>query len=228
MLVTGVAIPGLLILTCLLRPSPASTARPASPTEVGPPTSALSAPDPPPQRPPVDGRAGGIRRGAAVGPPTDARGELGQADGVLPDGSGVSAFDDGTPAVGNLDPDLLDALRRAAIHAGADGVELTVNSGWRSPEHQQQLLQDAVVEHGSLEEAARWVATPETSAHVSGEAVDIGPSDAAAWLSEHGAAYGLCQIYGNEPWHYELRPDAADDGCPQLYADPTEDPRMQR
>ena len=52
------------------------------------------------------------------------------------------------------------------------------------------------------------MATPDTSAHVSGDAVDIGPSDAAAWLSEHGAAYGLCQIYGNEPWHYELRPEA--------------------
>ena len=52
------------------------------------------------------------------------------------------------------------------------------------------------------------MATPDTSAHVSGDAVDIGPSAAAAWLSEHGAAYGLCRIYGNEPWHYELRPDA--------------------
>ena len=79
-----------------------------------------------------------------------------------------------------------------------------------------------------MEEAARWVATPETSAHVSGDAVDIGPLDATAWLSEHGAGYGLCQIYGNEPWHYELRPDAVDDGCPAMYADPTQDPRMQQ
>ena len=59
-------------------------------------------------------------------------------------------------------------------------------------------------------------------------AVDIGPSGAAAWLSEHGAAYGLCQIYGNEPWHYELRPEAGDHGCPAMYADPTHDPRMQQ
>ena len=55
---------------------------------------------------------------------------------------------------------------------------------------------------------------PDTSAHVSGDAVDIGPSGAAAWLSEHGAEYGLCQIYGNEPWHYELRPEAIDHGSP--------------
>ena len=89
------------------------------------------------------------------------------------------------------------------------------------------MWQEAVVEHGSQEEAARWVSTAETSAHVSGDAVDIGPPDAAVWLSEHGAASGLCQIYGNEPWHYELRPDAVDDGCPPMYVDPTEDPRMQ-
>ena len=61
---------------------------------------------------------------------------------------------------------------------------------------------------------------------MSGDAVDLGPSG-AAWLSEHGAAYGLCQIYRNEPWHYELRPAAAVHGCPAMYADPTHDPRMQ-
>ena len=164
---------------------------------------------------------------AEVGQPTSSQAALDEADGVIPDGVAVSVFDEEIPAVGKLDPDLLDALRRAATDAEADGVGLRVNSGWRSPEYQQQLLQDAVVEYGSQEEAARWVATAETSAHVSGEAVDIGPLDAAAWLSEHGAAYGLCQIYGSEPWHYELRPDAVDDGCPPMYADPTEDPRMQ-
>ena len=72
------------------------------------------------------------------------------------------------------------------------------------------------------------MATAETSAHVSGGAVDIGPFDATAWLSEHGAEYGLCQIYGNEPWHYELRPEAIDHGCPPMYADPTHDPGMQQ
>jgi zinc D-Ala-D-Ala carboxypeptidase len=126
-----------------------------------------------------------------------------------------------------LDPDLLEALRLATAAAADDGVELVVDSGWRSPEHQAQLFREAVSKYGSEEEAARWVATPDKSAHVSGDAVDIGPSGAAAWLSERGAAYGLCQIYGNEPWHYELRPEAVDHGCPLPYADPTQDPRMQ-
>lgn len=167
------------------------------------------------------------RSAAEVGQSTGTQTALDEADGVIPDGVAVSVFDEEMPAVGRLDPDLLDALGRTATDAGADGVWLRVNSGWRSPEYQQQLLRDAVAEHGSQEEAARWVSTPETSAHVSGDAVDIGPSSAAAWLSEHGAAHGLCQIYSNEPWHYELRPEAVDDGCPPMYVDPTEDPRMQ-
>ena len=147
------------------------------------------------------------------------------AGGAVP--AGTTVFDDEIPGVANLDPALLGALRRAATDAADDGVEFVVESGWRSREYQEQLLHEAVSEYGSEEEAARWVATPDTSAHVSGDAVDIGPSDATAWLSEHGAGYGLCQIYGNEPWHYELRPEAVDHGCPPMYADPTHDPRMQ-
>ena len=135
---------------------------------------------------------------------------------------------DGAPRVANLDPALLGALRQAAADAADDGVELVVESGWRSPEHQARLLHEAISKYGSREEAARWVAAPNRSAHVSGDAVDIGPSDATAWLSEHGAAYGLCRIYGNEPWHYELRPEAGDQGCPPMYADPTHDPRLQQ
>ncbi|WP_435068057.1 M15 family metallopeptidase [Amycolatopsis thermoflava] len=170
--------------------------------------------------------APGVRRlFVAAAPPVTA---LGVADGVVPDGAPVSVWDDEVPAVGKLDADLLDALRRAAKAAEADGVPLRVNSGWRSPEYQEELLRRAVARHGSLEKAARWVATPETSPHVAGEAVDIGPARAAAWLSAHGAAYGLCQIYRNEPWHYELRPDAVRRGCPPMYPDPSKDPRMRR
>ncbi|HEV2901980.1 MAG TPA: M15 family metallopeptidase [Gaiellaceae bacterium] len=153
-------------------------------------------------------------------------GALGEADGAVPDGTTV--FDDEIPGVANLDPDLLGALRQAATDAADDGVEFDVTSGWRSPEYQDQLLREAISEYGSEEEAARWVATAETSAHVSGDAVDIEHFDATAWLSEHGAEYGLCEIYSNEPWHYELRPEAIDHGCPPMYADPTHDPRMQQ
>ena len=128
----------------------------------------------------------------------------------------------------NLDRALARALRQAATDAVDAGVEFYVRSGRRSPEYQEQLFREAIAKHGSAQEAARWVATPDTSPHVSGDAVDIGPSGAIAWLSEHGAEYGLCQIYANEPWHYELRAKAIDRGCPPMYADPTHDPRMHR
>jgi D-alanyl-D-alanine carboxypeptidase len=157
---------------------------------------------------------------------TEVHGAVTEADGVLPDD--VTVFDDRYPGVANLEPDLLQALREAATDAAHDGVEFFVDSGWRSPEYQNQLFREAVFEYGTEEEAARWVATADTSAHVSGDAVDIGHFDATAWLSEHGAGYGLCQIYSNEPWHYELRPQAIDRGCPRRYADPTQDPRMQQ
>jgi D-alanyl-D-alanine carboxypeptidase len=156
----------------------------------------------------------------------EQRDALGEAGGAVPDGTTV--FDDEIPGVANLDSDLLGVLRQAATDAADDGVEFFVDSGWRSPEYQEQLLREAVSKYGSEQEAARWVATPNRSAHVSGDAVDIGPSAAAAWLSEHGAEYGLCQIYSNEPWHYELHPEASEHGCPPMYADPTHDPRMQQ
>jgi len=156
----------------------------------------------------------------------DHGGTTTEADGALPDG--VTAFDDQYPGVANLDPDLLQALREAATAAAEDGIGFYVNSGWRSPEYQNQLLREAVSKYGSEEEAARWVATADTSPHVSGDAIDIGHSNATAWLSKHGAEYGLCQIYSNEAWHYELRTNAIDRGCPRMYADPTQDPRMQQ
>ena len=48
--------------------------------------------------------------------------------------------------------------------------------------------------------------------------VDIGPTAAALWLRQHGNRYGLCQIYANEMWHYEL---ATEPGgiCPRPIAD---------
>jgi zinc D-Ala-D-Ala carboxypeptidase len=166
-------------------------------------------------------------RSVPDGAPAGERGgALGEADGAVPDRTTV--FDDEVPGVANLDPALLGALRRAATTAANDGVEFVVDSGWRSAEYQEHLLREAISKYGSESEARRWVAAPNASAHVSGDAVDIGPSDATAWLSTYGAAYGLCRIYRNEPWHYELRRDAIAHGCPAMYADAAHDPRMQR
>ncbi|RSM50659.1 peptidase M15 [Amycolatopsis balhimycina DSM 5908] len=173
-------------------------------------------------------RAVGTRIARSPGRPVrpQDRAGLGKTHGAVP--AGVTVFDDDVPAVTRLDPALLSALRRAATAAADGGVELCVNSGWRSPEYQSRLLREAVAKYGSAAAAARWVATPETSIHVAGKAVDIGPPASASWLSEHGADYGLCRVYRNEPWHFELRPEAIEHGCPPLYADPSHDPRLRR
>lgn len=143
-------------------------------------------------------------------------------DGELPEGA--TAFDSHA-GITNMDPDLLAAVRAAATDAGRSGVEVTVNSGWRSPELQKRLMDDAVAERGSREAASRWVATPDGSSHVTGDAVDIGGYDAAAWFQTNGAQYDLCQIFENEAWHFELRPGASVHGCPAMYRDASDDPR---
>ena len=215
LVVTGAALGGI-ALARAQAPSPSIDARPpptAPPsTTTGPLRSVGPAPPPPPT-------AGDTGHGRAAR--TD-----GEADGAVPDGTTV--FDGDVPAVGNLDPALLGALRRAATDAARDGVRISVTSGWRSPAYQSRLLREAVATYGSEEEAARWVATPETSAHVSGDAIDIGPARAMTWLATHGRADGLCRVYGNEAWHFELRPEAVTGRCPAMYPDPTHDPRMQR
>ena len=146
-------------------------------------------------------------------------GVLDAADGFVPDGVTLSPSDD-VPAITHLDPDLRAAVQEAVRAAAEDGVELRISSGWRSAEYQQALLDAAVVEHGSLERAREYVLTPEESEHVTGDAVDVGPTDAMYWMQQHGADHGLCQTYGNEIWHYELATEPGTD-CPPPLTDAT-------
>jgi zinc D-Ala-D-Ala carboxypeptidase len=137
------------------------------------------------------------------------------ADGGLPGGQQLNPFDLTSPAVNRLDPALLDAVERAADSAAAEGITIGITSGWRSPEFQQRLFDDAVVQYGSIEIASQYVASPQVSRHVIGRAVDVGPAAADDWLIRNGQTFGLCQIYANEVWHFEL---ASDYGgvCPPL------------
>lgn len=128
-----------------------------------------------------------------------------------------SPFDVADPTVGRLDPALLSAVQRATSAAAAEGITMTITSGWRSPEFQQQLLDDAIHTYGSYDAARRYVQTPQHSKHVTGQAVDIGDQAADRWLIANGARFGLCQIYANELWHFELAADAQG-ACPPLLA----------
>ena len=117
-----------------------------------------------------------------------------------------------------LDPELARRVEAAAADAAAAGVSLTITSGWRSASDQQALVEQMVARYGSEQEAHRWVLPPATSAHVQGLAVDVGGTEGALWLSEHGAAYGLCRTYENEVWHFE--PVIAPGGtCPPMHPD---------
>ena len=142
---------------------------------------------------------------------------VGVDDGVVDDVDGISPFADDLPAITKLEPELRAAMQNAARDAIAEGVDFVVTSGWRSAAYQQSSSSTtAVVEYGSEEAAGEFVLTPEESRHVTGEAVDIGRTDANSWLSQHGADYGLCQTYANEMWHFELATEPGGECPPQL------------
>ncbi|WP_082156365.1 M15 family metallopeptidase [Cellulomonas sp. A375-1] len=124
------------------------------------------------------------------------------------DDAHVEAVSDALVATG-LDPTLARRLARAQAAAEADGVVLTLTSGKRTAEEQEGLVAAAIKRYGSKREASRWVLPPESSAHVQGLAVDVGPTEGALWLGEHGLDFGLCRTYANEVWHFEALPKGA-------------------
>jgi D-alanyl-D-alanine carboxypeptidase len=135
--------------------------------------------------------------------------------GWIPDGQTLSPFDVSNPALAQLDPPLLNAIQDAARAAASKGVDLRITSGWRSTGFQQRLFDDAVAKYGSVDIARQFVASPDVSKHVVGQAVDVAPVDADKWLIRNGARFGLCQIYANELWHFELATDQQGN-CPPL------------
>jgi zinc D-Ala-D-Ala carboxypeptidase len=138
-----------------------------------------------------------------------------QEEGDVENG-GVSPFDNDHPAIRKLDPQLREAVQQAARDAEAKGIKVRVTSGWRSKEYQERLLAQGIRKYGSLAEARRFVNTPDKSTHVTGKAVDIGPTDAADWFGRKGSQHGLCQTYANEMWHFELATTPGGECPPQL------------
>lgn len=135
--------------------------------------------------------------------------------GYLPEGQTISPFDVTNPVIAWLDPPLLAAIQDAARGAEADGVGVQVTSGWRTEGFQQRLFDDAVRTYGNVDTAQQFVASPDASRHVVGKAVDVGPVEADTWMIRNGSRFGLCQIYANEIWHFELAVDQQGN-CPAL------------
>lgn len=85
-------------------------------------------------------------------------------------------------------------------------VKLGITSGYRSPETQERLWQDALRKYGSEAEARKWVAPPGKSQHNHGNAADLEYASPAAreWVHQNAGKYGLAFPLGNEDWHVEL------------------------
>ncbi|MFF0340096.1 M15 family metallopeptidase [Kribbella sp. NPDC004875] len=151
--------------------------------------------------PPGSGSTSGPTRGGS-GRGASGSGDPGAADGVLPDHT--SASDANLPGIAKLDPALRKAVQQAEAAMKDDGITMQVTTGWRSRKYQEELLEKAIRKYGSKKKALKWVADPDESHHVTGHAVDIGPTDADDWLIRKGNRFGLCQTLSNEMWHFEL------------------------
>ncbi|MEU6580331.1 D-alanyl-D-alanine carboxypeptidase family protein [Nocardia sp. NPDC046763] len=117
-----------------------------------------------------------------------------------------------------LDPRLATAYNAAATEAHNAGVSLWITSGYRTPAEQEALWEGGLQTYGSPEAARRWVLPPNESTHVTGEAIDVGPREGAQWLEDNGSHWGLCRMYDNEWWHYELA-TTPDGPCPARLPD---------
>lgn len=109
--------------------------------------------------------------------------------------------------ISGFKPEFSAALTRMISEAPPEiQAQLRIASGYRSPERQAQLWEQALKKYGDPEVADNWVAPPGRSNHNHGQAADLkylSPT-AKKWVHENAARYGLALPLGNEPWHVEL------------------------
>ena len=134
---------------------------------------------------------------------------------------GQTEITEGTERPTELHPQVLARFLSAQAAAKAEGIAMTIDSGYRTLETQNYLFQRAIKEHKTPEEAIKWVLPGELSRHPWGLALDVNlnhDKSGASWLEANGATYGLCRVYENEWWHFE--PLIAPGGiCPPLLPD---------
>lgn len=134
---------------------------------------------------------------------------------------GQSEITESTERPTDLHPHVLARFLSAQAAAKAEGVTMTIDSGYRTLETQNYLFQRAIKEHKTPEEAIKWVLPGDLSRHPWGLALDVNlhhEKSGASWLEANGATFGLCRVYENEWWHFE--PLIAPGGvCPPLLPD---------
>lgn len=121
-----------------------------------------------------------------------------------------------------LHPLAAEAWKALVGAARSDGIPHPLflpTSGFRDPEHQRRLWEQALKKYGSPQAARKWVAPPGSSPHQSGRAIDfyLGGENSSGnvanlrrlpaykWLVENAGCFGFYP-YEAEPWHWEYNP----------------------
>jgi hypothetical protein len=134
---------------------------------------------------------------------------------------GETEIIEGTERPEEINPLVLARFLSAQAAAKELGIQLSIDSGYRSLEKQNYLYQRAIKTYKSAEEAIKWVLPENLSRHPWGLALDVNlnhDKSGASWLEANGATFGLCRVYVNEWWHFE--PLTAPGGiCPPLLPD---------
>jgi D-alanyl-D-alanine carboxypeptidase len=160
--------------------------------------------------------AGTVVAVRAVNPPPSAGpGTAGEDLPAEPKGA-VPRAPTGTADTAGLAAGTRRAYLAARAAMAAQGLRMTLTSGYRSEATQDELYRQAIAKYGSPEAARIWVLPPSESQHVRGVAVDIAPREAAHWLDDQGVRYGLCRTMEWEWWHFEYRDSWRTSGCPPM------------
>lgn len=98
------------------------------------------------------------------------------------------------------------AWKELIARAARAGIDLRVTDSYRTYEQQVALAATK-----GLSSQGGWAATPGTSNHGWGMAVDADVTDSRvnAWLRANAASTGWVLATEREPWHYEYRPHDA-------------------
>ncbi|HHD57476.1 MAG TPA: hypothetical protein ENK89_07365, partial [Desulfobulbaceae bacterium] len=109
-------------------------------------------------------------------------------------------------------PAARDAFVAMAGAAKMDGIDLVIDSAYRSAHYQRKVYHKQMEEGKTFAEVARYVAPPGYSEHMLGLAVDFSPSDwrfvktpAYDWLKQHADQFGFRETYpesrpDHQPW----------------------------
>lgn len=114
--------------------------------------------------------------------------------------------------------DFAGRLNQLMQHCGG----ISIQSAYRSPEHQAQLWSAALKKYGSEAAARKWVAPPGKSNHGKGLAVDLGGNLACA--HKNARQFGLHFPMGWEPWHIEPFGAVGEGGKQQAMSEGYTDP----